>query len=290
MDSQRSLTSVEGNRQSLDGGAMFGNAPKALWSRWLECDELNRISFACRALLVRDKGRNILFETGVGCFFSPKMRERFAVVEDEHVLLRSLSELGLAPADIDIIVLSHLHFDHAGGLLTAYREGEAPALVFPKAQFLVGSEAWERSVHPHVRDRASFIPELGKLLEDSGRLQLVEGDTHPLLGEGFRFHISSGHTPGMMLSEIDMPDGPVLFAADLIPGRPWVHVPMSMGYDRFPEQLIDEKQELLSSLVSRGGRLFFTHDSTCALAAVGQDASGRFQASHPMSELRDLRA
>lgn len=267
---------------------MFGNAPKALWSRWLECDEQNRIRFACRALLVKDAGRNILFETGIGSFFSPKMKERFGVVEEEHVLLASLQAIGLEPGDIDCVVLSHLHFDHAGGLLSSYSEDEPPHLVFPNADFLVGAKAWQRSQEPHPRDRASFIPELGPLLANSGRLHLVEGDTHPLLGDGFRFHISDGHTPGMMLSEIDMPDGPVVFAADLIPGTPWVHVPLSMGYDRFPEKLIDEKERLLGSLLARGGRLFFTHDATCALAGVEQDERGRYQAVRSMGELIDL--
>lgn len=266
---------------------MFGNAPKALWSRWLPADEENRIALACRALLVRDAGRNILFETGIGNFFSPKMKERFGVVETEHVLLNSLREIGLAPDDIDIIVLSHLHFDHAGGLLSSYEEGQDPTLVFPRAQVLVGAEAWQRALHPHPRDRASFIPELNALLEASGRLHVAQGTTHPLLGAGFRFHLSSGHTPGMMLCEIDMPAGPVVFAADLIPGQAWVHVPISMGYDRFPEKLIDEKTELLSSLVERKGRLFFTHDPSCAMATIERDQRGRYRAINGLETLRD---
>lgn len=287
MTAERSLSSLLGNSQRLDGGAMFGNAPKVLWSRWLAPDDQNRVPLACRALLVRDTGRNILFEAGIGNFFSPKMKERFGVVESEHVLLNSLREVGLAPEDIDIIVLSHLHFDHAGGLLSSYREGQAASLVFPRAQVLVGAEAWQRACHPHPRDRASFLPELNALLEESGRLQIAQGTSHPLLGEGFRFHLSSGHTPGMMLSEIAMPDGPVVFGADLIPGQAWVHVPISMGYDRFPEKLIDEKAELLSSLAARKGRLFFTHDPSCAMATIDQDQAGRYRAIDGVDTLRD---
>jgi glyoxylase-like metal-dependent hydrolase (beta-lactamase superfamily II) len=173
-------------------------------------------------------------------------------------------------------------------LLSAYGEGRAPSLVFSKAVFLVGTEAWQRSQNPHFRDRASFIPELGKLLEESGRLQLVEGEGHPLLGEGFRFHRSAGHTPGMMLTEVDMPAGPVVFAADLIPGRPWVHLPITMGYDRYPERLIEEKRALLESLVARSGRLFFTHDAECALASVQEDDTGRFSCSGDLGEIREL--
>ena len=119
------LFSIQGNSQQLDGGAMFGNAPRALWSRWIEPDEQNRIPLACRCLLVKDlDGRNVLFETGIGAFFEPALRERYGVVESRYVLLESLAEAGLTDADIDVVVLSHLHFDHAGGLLAAWEKDQ----------------------------------------------------------------------------------------------------------------------------------------------------------------------
>ena len=132
------LSSVLGNSQRLDGGAMFGNAPRAMWSRWLVPDELGRVPLACRAFLVDDGARRVLIETGIGAFFDPSLRERYGVVEDSHVLLASLAALGTKPEDIDWIVLSHLHFDHAGGLLAPFSPNTAPTLCFPKARFLVG--------------------------------------------------------------------------------------------------------------------------------------------------------
>ena len=267
---------------------MFGNAPKALWSRWIEPDAHNRIPLACRCLLVRDGDRLILLETGIGVFFEPALRERFGVVEPAHVLLASLAELGVAPEQIDAIVFSHLHFDHAGGALGPWQDGAPLSLVFPRARFVVGAEAWQRACTPHARDRASFIPELTRLLTASGRLEVVAGDTSEVLGAGFRFHRSSGHTPGLLLTEVDMPDGPVVFAADLIPGRPWVHLPITMGYDRYPELLIEEKEQLLGDLLARRGRLFFTHDPSIALGRVARDAKGKFHTTEELASLRDL--
>jgi glyoxylase-like metal-dependent hydrolase (beta-lactamase superfamily II) len=285
------LWSILGNSQRLDGGAMFGNVPRAMWEQWIVPDAQHRIPLACRALLADGlDGKTVLFESGIGAFFEPKLRERYGVVEDRHVLLESLREAGFAHEDIGVVVLSHLHFDHAGGLLSEWREGAAPTLLFPNAQYLVSEDCWERARKPHARDRASFIPELNALLEASGRLEIVRGDRSPTFGEALRFHYSQGHTPGLMLSEICGANdhGGVVFCADLIPGRPWVHLPVTMGYDRYPELLIEEKQALLEDALARDVRLYFTHDVGCAMARITRDAKGRFGTTDELPALAGL--
>ena len=288
------LWSLLGNSQKLDGGAMFGNAPRALWEKWSPPDAENRIELACRALLATPlNGKTVLFETGIGAFFEPKLRERYGVQEARHVLLESLQKAGFTHADIDVVVLSHLHFDHAGGLLAPWAEGRAAELLFPNATYVVGAQHWQRARHPHPRDRASFIPELPGLLEASGRLEVVEGEFSMALGDSVRFSYSDGHTPGLMLAEIVGPErvdgqahGGVVFCADLIPGRSWVHVPITMGYDRNAELLIDEKRAFLEDKLARNVHLFFTHDTQCALAQVTRDEKGRFGTTHEVKELQ----
>ncbi len=273
---------------------MFGNAPRAVWEKWAAPDELNRIELACRALLASPlDGKTVLFETGIGAFFDPRMRDRYGVQESQHVLIDSLREVGFEHEDIDVVVLSHLHFDHAGGLLSAWSEGRSPELLFPNATFVVGAQHWQRALQPHPRDRASFIPELPGLLQATGRLEVVEGEYSKVLGSSVRFSYSDGHTPGLMLGEIvrhahagEDAHGGVVFCADLIPGRSWVHVPITMGYDRNAELLIDEKRRFLEDKLARNVHLFFTHDPQVALAQLGRDEKGRFVTLHEQGELK----
>lgn len=281
------MFSVEGNTQKLDGGSMFGNCPRVVWERWAPADDAHRIDLACRSLLVRDGGKTVLLESGIGAFFEPKLRERYGVQESEHVLLRSLAEIGVKPEDVDVIVLSHLHFDHAGGVLKAWSDTQGKLeLAFPNATYVIGREAWGRAKDPHPRDRASFIAGLCELIEATGRLELVDGERSSTLGEAYSFSFSQGHTPGLMLTRVATPRGPVTFMGDLIPGVPWVHLPITMGYDRYPELLIDEKELMLERVIREDGWAFFTHDPRVAAAKITKDEKGKFAATEPLERLR----
>lgn len=284
------VSAVEGNQQFLDGGAMFGNAPRALWQRWMQADEKGRIGLSCRCLLIEYDDCKILCETGIGAYLEPALAERYGVIETDHMLLRNLEKIGVDPEAIDYVILSHLHFDHAGGLLPAFRDGgEKGDLLFPKARYVIGKEAWQRAQHPHPRDQASFIPGLAEKLKASGRLLIVEGDSLPgFASEHLWFRYSSGHTPGHMHTVVRGRDETMIFAGDLVPGRAWVHLPITMGYDRFAEQVIDEKQELYELAAPESWYLFFTHDPEVAAARIERDAKGRYTAVKEKKEMRSL--
>lgn len=299
MDPTR-ISAIEGNSQWLDGGAMFGNAPRPVWEKWVEVDAKHRIKLASRGLLIEIDGVRILCETGIGAFFEPKLAERYGVTERTHVLLDSLKALGITDADVDLVILSHLHFDHAGGLLPSYEEIAAgnDGLLFPNARYVVGKGALARARAPHARDRASFIPGLVEKLEASQRMVVVDGEHLPMAVrltmrpelraavDRLSFRYTDGHTPGHMHTLYAHDGGrTVFFAGDLIPGTAWVHAPITMGYDRFPELLIDEKQKLYELAVRQHWLVFFTHDTKIPAAEIGVDANGKFAPLVPRTEL-----
>lgn len=260
------IYSLSSNSQSLDGGAMFGNAPKALWNQWIPCDDENRIILTTQCILV-DMGVGLdkyLFECGIGAFFEDKLKNRFGVLQKHHVLLESLQKLQISPDEITHIVLSHLHFDHAGGILEGHQASQQtpPKIVFKNAKIFISKEQMERAKNPHPRDKASFITDLMKQLENNPKVFLVEGPSHPELPSWIDFYYSQGHTPGLMISGIHFQEQnkKIYFPSDLIPGVAWIHVPISMGYDRFAELVIDEKRKFLQKVYEEKSYLFFVHD------------------------------
>lgn len=278
------ITAVEGNKQLLDGGAMFGNAPREMWKKWLSPDELNRIPLSCRSFLIQKDRKNILLETGIGTFFDPKLKDRYGVQEDEHMLLKNLEKLGINESKIDCVILSHLHFDHAGGLMPSFNS-QRKELHFPNAKYVVSRVAFERNKNPHFRDRASYIPDLPERLLDSGRLILVDSQTHKDVYDDFiSFRFSEGHTPGQMHTVVKTPQNNYLFAGDLVPGCAWVHLPITMGYDRFAEKVIDEKQEMYEQLDLNKLILMFTHDPDYVACSVRINEKKKYEAFQPMKK------
>ncbi len=268
-----SFTVIKGNGMRLDGGSMFGNAPKALWEKWMPADDRNMIDIASNCLLVKAGSYNLLFETGCGAYLSPDMKERFAVRQSSHVLLESLAAQGLKDSDITHVVLSHLHFDHAGGLLSAWQPDREPELLFPQALYIAGEENFKRSKAPHHRDRASFVPGLAEKLQATGRLMLKRDGDHLTVGHlDIEFTQSHGHTPGMLVSWIRVQGGTVIYTGDLVPGLPWVNLPITMGYDRAVETLVDEKKLMLDRALAEDAVLVFPHDDRNVATRIQMDS------------------
>jgi glyoxylase-like metal-dependent hydrolase (beta-lactamase superfamily II) len=281
------LYSVLSNAYRLDGGAMFGNAPRAMWERWIPPDELNRLRLATRALVVITPTETLLFEAGIGAYLEPKLRDRYGVPEPHHRLLESLAHKGIAPQAVTRIFISHMHFDHAGGLLSAWQPDREPELLFPNAKYYVGEAAWQRAVQPISRDKASFIPALHTLLEQSQRLVLLQPtDRFTFDALELSFFYSDGHTPGLLCADLRYGGERLVYASDLVPGRFWVHLPIGMGYDRYAELLIDEKKALLASLAEDNAWIFYVHDPDFAASKVRYDAEHKtYVAAEPQREL-----
>ncbi len=284
--------SIEGNRQWLDGGAMFGNTPKRLWSRWVEVDGFNRIPLACRALLLQTNDITILFETGIGQFMEPQLAERYGVEGNGNLLIENLDIIGFQEKDIDYIILSHLHFDHAGGLVPVWPgiQQSGWMTLFPKAKYVVGKAQFERSLTPHLRDRASFIPGLSEKLQNSGRLILIDDNQTEIdaLKGVVTFLFTNGHTPGLMHSLICGDNRTIFFASDLVPGTAWLHLPTVMGYDRWPELTVNEKKVILEKAITENWLLFYTHDACCAASLIFRDEQGKIKEKDCFSNFQDL--
>ncbi len=242
----------------LDGGAMFGVVPQALWQRaYAEGDEKNRIPMTARALLIRGHGRKILVDTGNGSKFDDKFRKIYAIEDTEKNLQNSLQQHGLSTDEITDVVLTHLHFDHAGGATTRNTNGEViPA--FANAQYHVQKEQFEWALNPVEKDKASFLPENYVPLKEHGVLNLLEGS-----GELFpKLFVEPvhGHTRFLQMIRIDDSQR-VMFPSDLMPTHAHVRVPFGMAYDNEPLRTLQEKKHWLPILHEQEYQVLFQHDA-----------------------------
>lgn len=241
----------------VDGGAMFGVVPKALWSRVYAADQNNLIVLTLRSLIVETEGRTILVDTGWGDKQDDKFF-RHTYIHDGEGLLEGLRKRGFEPGDITDVVLTHLHADHCGGGVIRSREGAGFELTFPDAIYHVSRTQWEWAVRNNPREEDAFLEENILPIGDSGHLNLVDEDCE--LFEGFSVRIYYGHTPGLMIPFIKYKGKTLVYTGDLIPTI--AHLPLiwNMSYDIESLQTIDEKSKLLEEALAGNYILVFQHD------------------------------
>jgi methylmalonyl-CoA epimerase len=254
----------------LDGGAMFGVVPRPLWEKRLAPDDRNRITLGMRPLIIRGE-RTLLIDAGCGDTMDAKNAAIYGLERAYH-LDHALAEAGLAASDIDIVLASHLHFDHVGGFTARGEDGRVVPR-FAKARYLAHRGEWHDATHPHARNRASYRAETFVPLEQAGVLELVEDDAEVM--PGVRLRRSAGHTMHHQVVMIESQGEVAVFTADMYPTS--VHVPDAwlMGYDLYPMDTLAFKRAFAREAVEREYLIFFEHDPSLAAGRIREDGGTR---------------
>src|SRR5437667_9250813 len=255
----------------LEGGAFFGVVPKVMWSRQVKADEQNRVVVGLNSLLVRTGKHNVLIETAIGNKLSEKMAKIYG---QPAKLLENLSAGGIAPDDIDVVINTHLHFDHCGWN-TVRKNGQVVA-TFPKAQYYAQEGEWQHGRRQHERDAISYISENYDPLIDSGQMHLLHGEQE--IVSGVVVKIFPGHTANMQAVIIKSGGKTACYISDLIPTTVHLDLTWVMAFDLFPLETIESRKRYYAQALPEGWLTIFTHDPKVPLAYVERDESGKMVA------------
>lgn len=257
------LHSVRDGTFALDGGAMFGVVPRPLWERRIAPDARNRIPLAARCLLAidRDAKRIVLVDDGMGEKWDAKRVDIYGIDKSSGDLLAGLRAHGVAPEDVTDVILTHLHFDHAGGT-TRLGPGGAPRLVFPRAVHHLQRRNWQWAHAPTEKDAGSFLAENYELLQHSNQLHLLDGPTEIL--PDVELIVSEGHTVAQQLPRFHAGGTHLTFCGDVIPTAAHLRPSWVMAYDLHPLTTLEEKKVLTAEALEDDGVLFFEHDPAIA--------------------------
>ncbi|SDH46756.1 Glyoxylase, beta-lactamase superfamily II [Pedobacter terrae] len=241
----------------LDGGAMFGVVPKAIWQKTNPADANNLCTWAMRCLLIEEGNQLILVDTGIGNKQDEKFLSHYYLHGDDS-LEKSLSQLGFGMADITDIFLTHLHFDHVGGAIVRENEKLLPA--FKNAKYWSNEKHWQWAVEPNAREKASFLKENILPIQESGQLNFVVEKENIEWQKDISISFAYGHTDAMMLPKISYKGKTIVYMADLLPSVGHLPLPYVMAYDMFPLKTLTEKQAFLEEAVENNYILFLEHD------------------------------
>ena len=285
------LHTIETGFFRLDGGAMFGVVPKALWERTNPADEKNRIELAARSLLIEDGDRLILIDTGMGNKQNDRFFNHFGLWGDAS-LDNSLIKAGFSRNDITDVFLTHLHFDHCGGAVRWNNSKTAYELSFPNARYWSNEAHWNWAIRPNAREKASFLKENLLPIEESGQLHFVSRNNESFQKNtalGFDVLFVDGHTEKQMIPHIKHNGKTVVFMADLLPTVGHLPLPYVMGYDIRPLETLKEKALFLDQAATNNSLLFMQHDAKNPLITVKHTDRGvRLNESIPFNSLNQL--
>jgi len=259
------------SRFALDGGAMFGVVPKTLWAKKVRVDALNRIDMVTRSLLLKSEERKILIDTGNGDKWTRKLKEIYRIEDEGTNLVAQLRSHDMTPEDITDVICTHLHFDHVGGNTRFDSDGKL-APTFPNATYWIQRAQWEHANSPSERDRASYMEENWRVLQDNDQIKLLDGEEE--LFPGISVIVVHGHTPGQQLPVVSDGTDTLLFGGDLFPMAPHIPLPWVMAYDLAPLTTIEEKKNLLPKIVEGNWILFLEHDPDTATCRVEKTDRG----------------
>lgn len=258
---------------ALDGGQMFGVVPKVLWSKQLPADDRNRVRLGLTCLLVRTGQENILIETGIGDKFDAKFAEVYCV-SHTTTLPYELMKRGFSPGDIDIVINTHLHFDHCGW--NVRRDGERWVPTFPRARYVIQRGEWEHARRPTDRDRASYREDF--FLAAEAQTEFLEGDRE--IVPGVRVEVVPGHTRNMQCVRIESEGQRACFISDLVPTQAHLAYPWIMSFDLYPLETLENKKRMLPQLAQQEALVVFPHDARTAWAKLGE-IDGKIVVSSP---------
>lgn len=251
----------------LDGGAMFGVVPKPLWERTNPPDERNRIRLALRPLLVVAGKERVLVDTGIGDKWDEKARDIYRI-EHTDTIESSLARAGFRPEDVTKVVLTHLHFDHAGAATKLDSTGK-PVPRFANARHYVQQKEWELALNPNRRSRAAYLPENFLPLQAARQLELIDGDSR--LALGLELVLTGGHTPGHQVVLLRSGGETAIYWGDLIPTRSHIATPYVMGYDLFPLETMEQKEKLVQQAIAGKWLSFLEHDPDFAGGVIEEE-------------------
>ncbi|TFG63104.1 MAG: MBL fold metallo-hydrolase [Spirochaetales bacterium] len=255
----------------LDGGAMFGVVPKVFWETMHPADDKNRILLSTSLVLLADGKKNILIDTGNCDAASDKMKSIYSMDSSEYSMQNFLSRSGISREDITDVILTHLHFDHAGGAVSDDGTG-ALMPAFPNAVYHVQKKQFAWAMDPSGRDRASYMTEQILPIREAGRLSLVDGPGE--LFPGIELIVVNGHTPGMQLPLISGGGETLLYGGDLIPLRSHIAPPWIMAYDLKPLKTLEEKERILGQAADENWMIFFEHDPAVSCCRIERQKNG----------------